>query len=266
MVKQIKTRFRAWVKKLMRGKYRALYLDLMVRCLSGTIYQDRSLQTAWGSKTYSAELRESGLDWPSQAHSMIGVKRLNNLRTLAEIVIWRRVPGDFIETGVWRGGACILMRAVLKAYGLKNRRVWVADSFAGLPQPDPASYPADKGDRFHEYAELAVSLDEVKQNFSRYDLLDEQVIFLQGWFKDTLPSAPIKQLAILRLDGDMYESTMDALSALYDKVSPGGYVIVDDYHVVAGCKKAIHDFLSRRNLAPDIREIDGIGVYWQVAR
>jgi len=104
----------------------------------------------------------------------------------------------------------------------------------------------------------------VKQNFARYELLDEQVVFLQGWFKDTLPSAPIDKLAILRLDGDMYESTMDALLALYDKISPGGYVIVDDYHVVKGCKTAVHDFLSLRNLSPTIREIDGIGVYWKV--
>ncbi len=264
MVKQIKAGFGSWVNKFSRGKYRTLYLDLMVRCLSGTIYQDRPLQNAFASKEYSAELRESGLDWPSQAHSMIGVKRLNNLRTLAETAIRRRVPGDFIETGVWRGGACILMRAVLKAYGQKDRRVWVADSFAGLPPPDPANYPADEGDGFHGYTELAVPLDEVKQNFARYDLLDEQVVFLQGWFKDTLPSAPIDKLAILRLDGDMYESTMDALSALYDKVSPGGYVIIDDYHVVKGCKKAVHDFLSLRNLSPAIQEIDGVGVYWKV--
>jgi hypothetical protein len=195
---------------------------------------------------------------------MIGVKRMGNLRTIAESVIWHHVPGDFIETGVWRGGACILMRAVLKAYGVKNRRVWVADSFEGLPPPDTVNYPADEGDNFHKYSELAVSLDQVKQNFERYDLLDDKVVFLKGWFKDTLPSALIDKLAILRLDGDMYESTMGALSALYDKVSPGGYVIIDDYHVVEGCRKAVHDFLSRRNLAPVIHEIDGVGVYWRV--
>jgi hypothetical protein len=102
-----------------------------------------------------------------------------------------------------------------------------------------------------------------KKNFEN-GLLDEQVKFLKGWFKDTLPNAPIQKLALLRLDGDMYESTMDALLALYDKVSVGGYIIVDDYHVVEGCKRAIHDFLSQRNLNPVLEEIDGVGVYWKV--
>ena len=121
------------------------------------------------------------------------------------------------------------MRAVLKAYGDCSRKVWLADSFCGLPQPDPARYPVDQGDTLWTYKELAISLEEVKTNFSRYGLLDEQVAFLPGWFRDTLPAAPINQLAVLRLDGDLYESTMDALTALYHKVSPGGFVIVDDF-------------------------------------
>lgn len=237
-------------------------LQLIQRCLAGTIYNDPPLN-ALGQQDYDPLLREYGWDWPSVAHTMIGVKRLANIRSLVESVIGNNVPGDFIETGVWRGGACILMRAVLDAYGVKDRKVWLADSFEGLPTPDDEKYPADSGDKFHTFPELAVSLEEVKRNFERYGLLDDQVQFLKGWFKDTLPNAPIEKLAILRLDGDMYESTMDALHALYDKLSVGGYVIVDDYHVVAGCKKAVHDFLSERKLNPEIEEIDGVGVFWR---
>jgi len=92
------------------------------------------------------------------------------------------------------------------------------------------------------------------------------VKFIKGWFKDTLSSAPIERLALLRLDGDMYESTWDALVALYDKVSVGGYVVVDDYHVVEGSRRAIHDFLNSKGLRPEISEIDGVGVYWMVGR
>src|SRR5262249_7246717 len=158
-------------------------------------------------------------------------------------VITHEVPGDFIETGIWRGGACIMLRAVLAAYDVTDRIVWCADSFEGLPPPDAEKYPADAGDRHHTFAPLAVSLEEVKSNFERYGLLDERVKFLKGWFKDTLPSAPIGKLALLRLDGDMYESTMDALVALYDKVVPGGAVIVDDYGAVEGCRRAVSDFL-----------------------
>ena len=161
-------------------------------------------------------------------HTMIGRKRLDNIQQLMEQVIADGIPGDVIETGVWRGGATIFMRGVLAAHGVTNRTVWVADSFAGLPPP---TAPQDAGFDFSaEVAPiLAISQQEVEALFARYDLLDEQVKFLPGRFRDTLPSAPIQRLALMRLDGDLYESTMDALVNLYSKLSPGGYVIVDDY-------------------------------------
>lgn len=243
-------------------RIRDKYLSVMVSCLTGTIYEDPPLKVL-GQDRYDATLREHGWDWPSQAHTMVGTKRLNNLRRLIEDVIMNDVPGDLIETGVWRGGACILMRAVLFAYNIEKRRVWIADSFEGLPRPDAARYPADEHDKFHTYQDLAVSMEEVKRNFEKYGLLDDQLVFLNGWFKDTLPTASIDSLAILRLDGDMYESTILALDSLYARVSVGGYVIVDDYHVVQGCRMAIDEFIAKKRLAPEIREIDGVGVYWQ---
>jgi len=247
-----------------RYKFIDEYLTLLQKCLAGTIYEDPPLK-ALGTKVFDPQLREYGWDWPSVAHTMIGEKRLANIRHLAENVIRKRVIGDFIEAGVWRGGACIIMRAVLNAYFVKDRCVWLADSFEGLPSPDKEKYPVDADSEFHSFPELSVSLEQVKRNFEKYDLLDDQVKFLKGWFKDTLPNAPIQKLAILRLDGDMYESTMDALLALYDNVSLGGHVIIDDYNVVKGCKNAVHDFLSERNLSPTIVEIDGVGVYWKVS-
>jgi hypothetical protein len=245
-----------------RREVRERYLQLMLDCVTGSIYEDPPLK-ALGKESFDQRLREFGWDWPSVAHSMIGRRRMGNLRQLAEEVLFSRVPGDFIETGVWRGGACIYLRAVLAAYGVRDRRVWVADSFAGLPPPNEAAYPADAGDQFHTFAELTVSLEEVKHNFERYGLLDDQVVFLKGWFRDTLPGAPTGPLAILRMDGDMYESTMDALVNLYDRVSSGGYVIVDDYRVVEGCRKAVDEFRARLGLADAIVEIDGVGVYWR---
>src|SRR5262249_916306 len=173
------------------------------------------------------------------------------------------VPGDLIETGAWRGGACIFMRAILKAYDVKDRLVWVADSFEGLPKPDPGKYPADAGDKHHTFKPVAVSLEQAKANLEKYVVGDEKVRFLKGWFKDTLPTAPIQRLAILRLDGDMYESTIDGLSNLYAKVSPGGYIIVDDYGAVPACKKAIEDYRSTNGIKDPVRDIDGSGVFWQ---
>lgn len=210
-----------------------------------------------------AEIPLKGNHWPVRAHTMIGLKRLDNIQFCVETAIREKVPGDVIETGVWRGGACIFMRAILKAHGDTERAVWLADSFAGLPPPDAGTYPADVGDPHHTFGDyLAVSRQEVEENFRRYDLLDGQVRFLEGWFKDTLPKAPINRLAVLRLDGDMYESTTQALESLYDRVSPGGFVIIDDYHLEP-CKQAVTDFRSRRSINDAITDIDGMGVFWR---
>jgi hypothetical protein len=239
-----------------------LYLDLMEKCLLNTIYEDSPIDP-WTGYKYDPQLRDVGRDWPGQAHTMIGQKRLHQLREACEIVIREGIAGDFIETGVWRGGACIMMRAVLKAYQITDRTVWCADSFEGLPKPDAEHYPADTNDQHHTFTQLAVSLDQVKSNFMKYGLFDGQVNFLKGWFKDTLPSAPIGTLAVLRLDGDMYESTMQALDSLYDKVSLRGFVIVDDYGAVPGCQAAVKDFRVKRNISETVVSIDWGGIYWR---
>ncbi len=201
--------------------------------------------------------------WPQYAQTMVGINRLNNIQYCVEDVIQNKVDGDLIETGVWRGGSTILMRAILKSYEITDRLVWVADSFEGLPKPNESKYPADKGDVFHTYDELKVSIDDVKNNFSKYNLLDGQVKFLKGWFSDTLPKASINKLSVLRLDGDMYESTMDALVNLYPKLSVGGYIIIDDYSWVEACKKAVTDYRRGHSIDEEIVEIDWTAVYWQ---
>ena len=268
-----------------------LYLDLMKRALTGLLYDEdksfrpinlsypRRFHKRWALSLVSKFLAKSGrqigepvrfdlerrlhgIDWPPPVfgQTMIGMTRLNHLQACIENVLRSNTPGDLVETGVWRGGATIFMRAVLKAYAITDRCVWVADSFEGLPSPDLAKYPADDGDALQKDNEfLMASLEEVKENFRRYNLLDDQVRFLKGWFKDTLPNAEIKQLALLRLDGDMYESTMDALTHLYPKVSPAGYVIIDDYHR-QGCRQAVTDYRTANSIEEKIREMGGRGV------
>jgi O-methyltransferase len=195
---------------------------------------------------------------------MIGLARMDNIRQCVELVLADDVPGDLIETGVWRGGASIFMRGVLKAYGDTTRTVWCADSFEGLPAPDTARYPADAGDTFFKQTGLAVGVEQVKHNFARYGLLDDQVQFLVGWFKDTLHQAPIEQLSVIRLDGDLYESTWQAIEALYPKLSPGGFCIVDDYGtLVDQCQRAIHDYRDKHGITEGIVDIDGYGAYWR---
>lgn len=239
---------------------RVAYLDLMRDSLVGRLNQDPPLPA---SKVdgYREDYREQGWDWPSLAPSMIGAKRMENLRRECERVVREGVPGDLMETGVWRGGACMMMRAVLKAYQVSDRRVIAADSFSGLPPPSEG-VSADAGSDFHTYSEFAVSLDEVKRAFARYGLLDAQVVFLKGLFRDTLPTAPVNTLALLRLDGDMYESTMDGLVHLYDKLSARGSLIIDDYFLFEAHRKAVDEFRADRGIEDPIIQIDHFGGYW----
>lgn len=256
----------------------ALYLALMKSCLTNSIYDDdldlrtgiQKLDPATGKYVCVAgvaagpQAKHLGIIWPSRAHTMVGIPRLDNLQQCIEGVIAQGVAGDIIEAGVWRGGAAIFARAVLKAYGVTDRTVWVADSFEGLPQADATKHPYDHQLELHAQAALAISLEEVKRNFERYGMLDDQVRFLKGWFKDTLPSAPIARLAVLRVDGDHYESTMDVLHSLYPKVTTGGYVIIDDYSMVQGCDLAVRDFRRQQAISDELQRIPGgYGAYWR---
>jgi O-methyltransferase len=261
---------------------RSLYLDLLRRNLtrygmlermpSGWPLRRRVLLKAANlvlertnsHRFTSATPRDLGLDWPAEAETMIGMQRLTSLQHCVETVLADDVPGDLIECGVWRGGACILMRAVLAAYGDETRCVWLADSFQGVPRSDPENYKADKGIRAQLAAGiLGVSEAEVRANFERYGLLDDQVRFLPGWFKDTLQDAPIDRVAVLRLDGDLYESTMQGLDALYPRLSPGGFCIVDDYLAVKPCEQAVTDYRAKHGISAEIVDIDGTGVFWR---
>jgi hypothetical protein len=208
-----------------------------------------------------------------EAITMLPLARMDNILECAKDVIARNVPGDFIETGVWRGGATIFMRAILKAFDVRDRTVWVADSFEGLPEPDAERFPieaeAHRGTVMTKgYKHFAVGIDDVRANFSAFGLLDDQVRMLPGWFKDTLPQAPIERLALMRLDGDYYESTMDALVNLYDKLSVGGYVIIDDYgeDTWTYCRQAVEEFRAARDITDEIVEVDRRCAYWRRTR
>jgi O-methyltransferase len=216
------------------------------------------------ARPFDEQKRNLGLDWPIAAETMIGMQRLTSLQRCVETVLAEDVPGDLIECGVWRGGACILMRAVLAAYGDEKRCVWVADSFAGVPKPDPENYKPDKNIRLDRAVEvLGIPQATVEGNFKRYGLLDERVRFLPGWFEDTLQESPIDQISVLRLDGDLYESTIQALGALYPRLSIGGFCIIDDYHAIPACRQAVTDYRTANEISAEIIEIDRFGVFWR---
>jgi O-methyltransferase len=238
-----------------------LYIDLLIKTISNTIYGDGSILP--GHLAYVESKRLEGKDWPAQAHSMAGVARLKNLAELTSRVLDQGIVGDFIETGVWRGGCCILMKGILKAYSDELRHVFVADSFEGLPKPSPELYPVDKGDILYRYDQLRVDEALVRSNFERYGLLDERVVFVKGFFSETLSKLEPTPLALIRLDGDMYESTIVALNSLYPRLSSGGFVIIDDYGALKTCKQAVDDFRQLHAISNEMHVVDWTGVWWQ---
>lgn len=268
-----------------------LYLDLLKKCLTRSIATETfSAAEPWFGfmrwwffpvqaflwargwtvvrhQAVDSTQRAEGRDWPADAETMIGLRRLDNLQCCIERILDEDVPGDLIETGVWRGGASIFMRGMLKVYGDTARIVWAADSFQGLPKPKTGVWRDDeRGSLWKFQTSLAVPLEKVRANFKRYGLLDEQVRFLSGWFSETLPTAPIERLALMRLDGDLYESTRDALHALYPKLSIGGYCIVDDYYSHSGARQAVVDYRQENGITEPIEQIDWAGAFWKRQR
>lgn len=203
--------------------------------------------------------RTEGLDWPSDGVSMIGLKRMENVQHCVTDVLNNNIPGDFLEAGVWKGGTCIFMKAIINAYGA-DRRVFVCDSFEGLPAPETRE---DCHSILHNVPQLSISLEQVKANFEKYGLLDDKVVFVKGWFKDTMPTLDTSnQYAVIRLDGDLYKSTMDPLIHLYDRLSVGGYMIIDDWWIPE-VRLACRDFMYEHNIREEIITIDTQGTYWQ---
>jgi O-methyltransferase len=251
---------------------RECYLNLLKRNLSGRVTDLQRLQdvgkyrpsTGWlecrRPCSHSSALPVDGV---VTMDTMIGSYRLDNLHDCIRQVLHERVPGDLIEAGVWRGGATIFMRAALAAYGDLDRRVWVADSFQGLPAPDPSRYPADATVDISQASMLAVDEEAVRRNFVRYGMLDDRVVFVPGWFRESLPDVPIDQLAVLRIDADLYQSTIEALDALYERVSDGGFVIIDDYGAIEACRAAVEDFRRTHAVDDELVRVDHTGVFWR---
>jgi hypothetical protein len=296
----------------------SLYLDLLKRAIANIIYQDQALFYCEHGRPlkrgpgFDLRLRVVGEDMPSQAHSMVGVRRLENIQHCIENVLRDNVPGDLIETGVASGGSAIFMRGALKAYGCVDRIVYAADAFVtplaplrpwqlflakwvargiaaipfegwrrrlcnGLSRAGGSFPPIENPSEDVRVAMLwfirnfdltyalgrRTGLTNVRANFARYGLLDDQIRFLRGYFSDTLPAAPFEKIAVMRLDGDLYESTMDSLTYVYPKLSAGGYCIIDDYHAFPSCARAVDEYREQFAISSPLEAIDRVSVFWR---
>jgi O-methyltransferase len=264
------------------------YLALLKSAINGSIYGNPDLLRpvrpagvlsplagrflAWRGYTvgrWEAWPEEAYLDGSAEragvrrlGESMVGLKRLDNVQECVLSIVAEGVPGDLVEAGVWRGGCGILMCALLEMLE-SDRKVVLADSFQGMPAPNVEEYPNDAGFDLHLDESLAVPLDEVRANFARYGYLDERVEFVPGWFSETMQALSARTWSLVRLDGDLYESTMVPLRNLYPNLSPGGYVIIDDYGCYEACRAAVDDYRQQNHIGEAITRIDGSGVYWR---
>lgn len=212
----------------------------------------------------------SSLIWNVSAYTMASYQRLCNAYDLARQAESQKLAGAFVECGVWRGGCIGLMAAVAKEFG-SRRKIWLFDSFEGLPEP-----AVEDGLQAHTVAGTSAGdLKPIKQCvgpleivkhlfFHKLKIDDRDAIFCKGWFQETLPlvKTDVGPIAVLRLDGDWYESTKICLDSLYDQVVPGGFVIIDDYGAWEGCRRAVDEFLKARQLQIVWNEVDYTGRYF----
>ena len=249
---------------------RSAYVEMIKCMVSGTVYlgSELSIKPALGVPRVQVlgpldtTLRQNGDDWTYLGDTMTGWARIDNVHKLLKDVFDHNIPGDYIETGVWRGGSSMFARAVMHAYGQAHRKSYVCDSFAGLPPSARNLDNLDKGWDGTPY--LEVHQDIVVDGFEKYSMLDENVFFVKGFFNDTMPHVRplVDSFSVMRLDGDMYESTVDVLYHLYDKLSVGGYVIMDDWDGFPS-KTACLDFFATHGISPQVIKIDTLSAYWQ---
>jgi len=226
------------------------YLELLRRCLTRSLFLGRRQLID----------RVRGADWPDDAETMIGDIRLENIRHCLATVIKEQIPGDFIECGVWRGGACIYAKAVIESLA-SQMKVFVADSFCGFPAP---TNPIDMSATFLHEPKLKVSRKTVEENFLLYRLLDERVQFVEGYFRETVPLLAHETFSVLRIDCDLYEPTTLILEQLYPRLSVGGFVIIDDYAAIDTSAMAVENF-RRSNHIMEVLEPIGTtcACYWR---
>lgn len=243
------------------------YLDLLKQTLTRWRLGDETYELAYRidapPKKFPSDdgNRYIGHEWPVHAETMVGMKRLDHLHHLLDDVRRHDTPGDFVECGIWRGGVLIFANEYFWHHDMR-RGVWGYDSFQGLPAP---TMEADAGDQHWTWDIFSVPETEVRANFAKYGSDMRRVHLVKGFFRDTVfnHNSPI---CILRVDGDMYEGTLDPLLAMYDQVSVGGWVVIDDYGDVRACREAVHDFRKTHDIEDELERMGHTAAFWRKTR
>ena len=207
----------------------------------------------------------------AKQYTMTTPARCRHLWDASKQVLEKKTPGAFVECGVWKGGSSAIMALAMKGSG-QERPLHLFDSFEGLPEPtkeDGESAAIYSGGRNQgkllTVNQCRAGLEEVRDLILREIQIDEQLVhFHVGWFQDTVPvgAKELGPIALLRLDGDWYDSTKICLEHLYPLLSPGGFIIMDDYFAWDGCKKATDEYRNKNSIKQAIHRIDVDAAYW----
>lgn len=231
------------------------YIDALTKLILGAPSSGRCLRNSDGGCSkqgpYDAELRFWGNDWPPHGYTMVGMARLLNLRAAVENINRDLIPGSIIEMGVWRGGGMMLAAALCKEAGFV-RNIYLFDAFDTILEYDPkiASF-------------LTTTADSVLRNFQEFDL-SENIFLKVGMFYDTVMTWNASEpIAILRVDGNFYDSYQDAMYYCYESVSIGGIVIFDDVMSHRPVLKFWNDFLADQKLNITLNVIDGHSAWFR---
>ena len=205
--------------------------------------------------------------------TMVRDQGLVTLYQQVRYVELNQLSGDFVECGVWKGGAAGLMALAQLKFGTSRRRIHLFDSFEGFPRASKGEDGEKAGQwlgiqqgRAPEPSHVLMATSDISKNLLMDQLgyPDDYVIFHQGWFQDTVPLAKekglIKNIALLRLDGDLYHSTKTCLENLWDLVVPNGIIIIDDYKHFEGCKKAVDEFIDTLKFKPLLNHVGSSGI------
>ena len=182
--------------------------------------------------------------------------RLRGLHRAVKYVVGEDIPGDIVECGTALGESAALMGLTLKQLGGSERKLWVFDTFEGLPAPTTDDPDFEMAKLFTGYHRG--SIEDVGASFKRLKI-DGQTELVKGLFQETLPDTKIEKIAVLHLDGDWYESVKSCLENLYDKVAEGGVIQIDDYGFWKGAGKAVDEFFVRRSITPKLKRLDYSG-------
>lgn len=203
-------------------------------------------------------------------YTMTSVERMYSLYEATRYVLDRGISGDFVECGVWRGGSAMLIAMMLKNRNVRDRKLYLYDTFEGMSAPtaDDKDFRGQQATQLMEKnadnKETSVwclaDLREVKHNMGLTALPADQIVYVQGKVEDTIPATlPTGDIALLRLDTDWYESTWHELVHLYPRLVEHGILIIDDYGHWEGCRKAVDHYFEQEKIRMLLHRIDYTG-------